>query len=95
MVDITGLDNRVTIRLPPDLLKKLAEEVEERNIPWKNRGDIIISSLSDHYLRKEPERIKEKIRQAIQEDPTILKDVIADQVREQVQIQLRQILGQK
>jgi|GEM_PF-6469415 len=72
---MVGRDPRVTVRLPPKLLGLLEKEVEERNIEWENRGDILIDALSKHYIDMDPEKRKAEILQAFREDPAALREL--------------------
>ena len=71
------------------------------NIAIKRWGDTNMTNLlyeaASQYIEKviNPNLIRDQIRQILREEREITKAEIAVQVREQLQIQLRQILGEK
>jgi lipase chaperone LimK len=84
---------KVDAKIPDLLYEFVQNEVKERGVDITT---VIIDSLAlyrDYKLN--PDKKREEIRQAVREDPTILKDEIAAQVREQLQQQLIQIFGEK
>ena len=57
---------------------------------------VFIEACEEYIQQKDnPHHMADLIRKIVKENPGLLKEEIADQVREQVQIQLRQILGER
>jgi len=82
-----------SINIPLDLLEEIDNYAQSH---FMDRTGVVLLASREFILRlKNPEIVKEQIRHALREDPTILKEVIDEQVRDQVQTQLRQILGEK
>lgn len=67
------VDNRVTVRLPEKLLDLLIDEADRRGLDPRKRGIIIIEALEDRY---NPEKIKNQIRQALREDPSLVAEAV-------------------
>lgn len=81
------------IKLPELLDDKINDEMRETGL---DRSSLIRKILFEHYRQKEhPDYLVEQMREILLKDPAILRDAIGDEVRAEVQTQLRQILGKK
>ncbi len=81
------------MKFPKTLNDKIVAEARDRGI---DKTSVVREALMEHFKQREhPDLLIKQMMQAFRDNPEILAPIIKDEVREQVQTQLRQILGEK
>ena len=80
-------------RMPKSMRVEFEKIAKERHV----KLTVLFKEACDEYLqrRAHPEILVQQMREILLNDPSILKAAISDEIRLEVQSQLRQILGQK
>lgn len=88
-------EKKISAIIPMSVFEKIEGYAAERG-PKYPYSEIIKEALRDYIQKREdPEQQYEDLKNMVLQDPDFLKPLIADEVKQQLQLELRRILGQQ